>query len=641
MKKIISFFLLLVFFTSCAKETVTLTPEKQNFIVQTQTADEFSGVVELEKTGRVSSSQDILLTANASGRVSSVLVKTGDSVQVWQTLATLADNIGSYSINLERASNGVERAQIQYDSTKLQLEKSILDAETALLTLERNLVTLQKNSEQNLLQAQDSLVNSKYAWLDTKGALQLEQLDNNIEKSKLDYQTKLIVDQETIEGFASNLKINFNSMLIVLDDIIQFSDELLGITQANKDKNDRFQDFLGALDSSQKRQTEVELIDLIGLRESQEFLDMQEKVISGNMTESEILEALDYIGNAYEKGKILLNNLETTLNNSLLSVGQLGEIEISSFSSQINGYQASLQGNYSWFISFSTNAKSFLRTYKNNQASLAKAIELQEKDRDIQLINLQSGELSATVGYEKTVIGIDDSIDNLETQIETAQRNLKNARENYDITLRSLQNSISEAQISYASAAKELAKLTVRSPINGTISEKFIDIGQEVFNGSQMFNILSDKTPEVEIAFSFDERNLIEEWQKVYIDVGAERITGTLYALSEVADDNLNYISTVVFESGTNIIGNIVTVKVPVSTDKMLLPLNAITTQWESIGLVKTLSGSTFEEVRVRMGEVFWEYVEIVSCAKNCSDLEIVTSDISNYDENKFVIQEK
>jgi len=38
-----------------------------------------------------------------------------------------------------------------------------------------------------------------------------------------------------------------------------------------------------------------------------------------------------------------------------------------------------------------------LRTYKNNQESLAKAIMLQEKDREIQFKNFMSGELSAAV----------------------------------------------------------------------------------------------------------------------------------------------------------------------------------------------------------------------------------------------------
>ncbi len=114
-----------------------------------------------------------------------------------------------------------------------------------------------------------------------------------------------------------------------------------------------------------------------------------------------------------------------------------------------------------------------------------------------------------------------------------------------------------------------------------------------------------------------------------------------IYAISDVADKNFNYKTTVVFHSGTNIIGNLVNVKVPISTEKMLLPINIITTKWDDIGTVKTLSWSTFADVRVRLGEVFSDTVEIVSCAQDCESLNIIMNDVSNFDENKFIIVEK
>jgi len=103
-----------------------------------------------------------------------------------------------------------------------------------------------------------------------------------------------------------------------------------------------------------------------------------------------VIESLDFITSLYEKEKTMLNNLQITLNNSIISVGQLGPTEIANFTTQINGYQTSLQANYSGFTSFSSSTKSFLRTYKNTQESLAKSIELQEKDKNIQLKNFQS-----------------------------------------------------------------------------------------------------------------------------------------------------------------------------------------------------------------------------------------------------------
>jgi multidrug efflux pump subunit AcrA (membrane-fusion protein) len=626
---------------SCWSETLSEVSQKQDFIVKTQSGKDFSSRLEIEKTGKVSSSQDILLTANANGRVSSIMVKTGDRVQAGQPIALLEDTLWSYGINLDRASNAVERAQISYDAGKLQLDKQLIDTEENLLTFKRNLVNLEKNSTQTLIQAEDSLQNSQYTWLDSRSSLQLEQLDNNIAKSKLDYETKLTLDAETIDGFSGNLKVSFNSLLISLNDVVDFGDELLGITPINKDKNDRYEDFFGSQNSSQKRESEVLLMELIDIQNGTEIQSLQEILTGANMTEKQILETIDFIDTRYGKIKTFLNSLETTLNNSLLSAGQLWQAEVSAFAGQIDGYQASIQGNSSAFISFSSSTKSFLRTYKDTQNSLAQSLELQKKDREIQLKNLMSGEISASVWYEQTLIGIDENTKNLKAQVETAERNLKNARESYDIDLRSLQNTIAESQISYAAALKEFSKLSITSPISGTVSEVFIDKWQEVSNTAQLFNILSDNTPEVEIAFSVKEKDMVKQGQEVYIDIGSERITGKVYAISEVADVNLNYKSTVVFPSGTSLLGNIVTVKIPASTDKMLIPLNIIQTKGQDIGSVQTLSGSTFSEVRIRLGEVFGEYIEVVSCAKNCSDLRIVTNDISNFDENKFVIIEK
>jgi hypothetical protein len=49
--------------------------------------------------------------------------------------------------------------------------------------------------------------------------------------------------------------------------------------------------------------------------------------------------------------------------------------------------------------------------------------------------------------YERTVIGIEDNISNLESQIESAKKALDNAKRNKEITLKGLKNSISEAEV--------------------------------------------------------------------------------------------------------------------------------------------------------------------------------------------------
>lgn len=642
MKKAISFFLLITFLVSCGEvEDVKEEAKKSEFYVNTKLWSEFSGTTKFIKIWQVSSSQDIDLSSNANGRLSSVRVKPWDSVFAGQVIATLEDNIWNYGISLERASIWVERAEINYESQKINLDKAIFDAEKNLSKLTRNLEALKQDTEQNLLQAEDNLNNSKYDGLDSRSALQLEQLDNNIEKARLDYEIKLTADNEQIASYGASLRRDFNALQTFLDDIIEFSDEILWVTDINRSENDDFEMFLWAEDVWQKRVSENALRAAINYRDGSEFSEIDTLLRSENVAEDELIEIVNFINQWYELSQDLLSNLEQTLYNTTPSVWEISEAEINAFTSTINGFQASSQWTYGAFISFWTGVKSFLKTYKDNQASILKGIELQQKDRDIQLKTLRSWELSAETSLERTRINSADTIKDLELQIETAENNLENAKKNKEVTLRSLSNSISNARVDYNSAAKEYGKLTITSPINGTVSSVEVDAGQEVFSGTSLFSIVSDKTPEVEVSFSAREKDLVSIWQEVSVMVNGQEIIGSIYSISDVADENLNYISTIVFTSGTSIIWNLVSVNIPISTDKMLVPLNILTTQWDDIAVVKTLSGTLFEEVRVRMGDTFGDYVEVVSCAENCDDLKIITNDVSNFDENKFIIVEK
>lgn len=645
-------FLLII--TSCSREdskeeaSEEAVTEKTDFFIETTLWSEFSGESFLKKIWQVSSSQDIDLSANANGRVASVTVKTGDNVSAGQVIARLEDNIGSYGINLQRANNSIERAKINYDSQKISLDKQVYDAQKNLETLERNLLSLRRDNEQTLMQARDNLDNSKFDGADAKLALQIEKLENNIEKAIFDYEITLESNRQTIEDFKSNLLREYDSLILVMDDSLDFSDEILGITPINKTKNDRYEMFLWVKDREQLFVTENTFRELKRLRESTTLSDIQINAQSWDFSQEYLLSVLTTILSSYDLVQELLINLELTLNNSTQSVWSLGETEINAFIWSINGYQSQVQGNRSALINFRNSVRSFLSTYEDSEASILKSIELQErdiailkKDREIQSRNLDSWEVNAETSLEKTLINIEKSVEDLESQIDIARNNIDNAIKTRAVTLKSLQNAIIEARIWYSSSAKELGKLTISSPINGTISDVFIDRGQEVFSGTQLVSIVSDKTPEIEISFSSEEQALVRDGQKVYVEVGNEKISWTIYAISDVADENLNYKATVVFKSGTNLIWNLVSVDVPIETNKMLVPINILTTQGWEIATVKTLSGSTFSDVRMRMWEVFWEYVEIVSCAKECRNLNIITSDVSNFDENKFTIVEK
>ena len=622
------------------KEEVIESTEKQDYYVDVIDFLELSGATQIEKVWQVNSSQDIELSANANGRVSSVWVKVWDKVSAGQVLARLDDSIGNYGISLERSNIWIESAQINYDYTKLSLDQQIEDARLRLEELERNLEIAVRDAAQNLEQAKNDLDSSKYEDLDTAAALQLEQIDNNIEKSRLEYEIKIQSDQQQIETFKANVKKEFQNIRTQVLDVIDFSDQILWVTEQNRRKNDKFEEFLWANDSDQKRQAENDLRSLFSLKDNAEFQNYI-NLINSEISIEQMQEILSYTWNIYESMLTVLISLETTINNSISSIGSLSSADIASFNSQVNGLQTQVQGSYTGFISTRSSIRTFLSTYKNSQESILKSIELQEKDREIQLRNLQNAAQSAQTWFNRTEISIEDRIETIRQNIRVAENNLNNAIENREVTLRSLNNNIADARVGYASAAKEYSKLTITSPISGTIAGVNIDVGQEIGTWTPLFEIVSDGDPEVQVAFSDNEKDFIFPGQKALVSYNGTDIQWTIYAISDVADSNLNYPATIVFESGTNIIGTLVDVTISLDSEKRLIPVNIVEVGWDNTWYLKTLSGWTIEDVRVRLWEVYGEKIEVLSCAKNCSELRIIQSDTSNYTPNNFVIKEK
>ncbi|PID87703.1 hypothetical protein CSB07_00065 [Candidatus Gracilibacteria bacterium] len=663
MKKIILFTLLIFTFFSCSKDLSIKELEnkksklekqlndieksievlqtgslvKQDFFIKTKKLSEFGGEYEIKKNGKINSTQNIVLSSNSAGRINQVLVREGTNVKAGQLLASLEDNIGNYGINLSRAQNSLERARINYSSSELNLDKAVSDAELNLKRLKDNLVSLKLDKEEALKQVAIQLEDSDYETSNSKSSLELQKLNNAIEKLELDYSTKGISDKETIIGFRESLKKDYNSLLLTINDVIEFSDNILGITKENKDKNDKFEDFLGAKDEKQRKLSENNLRDLINYKNKDFIIDLESD------SEEVFLNNIDIIESGYEKTRELLNNLEKTLNNSVESFGTLGASEISSFISSINMFQSTLQGNYSGFVIFSNNSKSFIRTYLLTQDSLLKQIELLKKDKDILLKSLSSGNLSAEISYQKTLINYNDKITTLESQIEMAQRTLENAKKTKSITLRSLNNVINEAQIGLRSAQKEYSKLSILSPISGVVGEVLVDVGEEVGVGRQLFSVLNNNIPEVKVSFDKEELKNLSLGDKAYANIDGKSLTGTLVSLSSIADKNLKYIGIVTFDTESDLIGDVIELTFKLETDKVLLPLNIVSIgNNSSKGKLKRYNfAKKIDDFDVSLGKVFGEKIEVVDLIYDNSgslveDFDIILNDVSEFNNEKF-----
>ena len=591
---------------------------------------------------------EIILSSQVSGRIKKILIKEWEIVKKWQPLVYISDSVANIWINLQQAWLWLEKAKINYDSTKISLDKQVSDSELALKKLKINLDTLIKDSEQNIKKASNDLDNSKYLNINSRSSLELEKLDNTIKKQELDYDSTLVSNEETINGFKSNFKKDYNSILVLMDDIIQFWDNILWVT--NKRDSISSYIYIWWKNRSQKSLTEVSLADLINYR-NWKFNTIK----LSDLTTEELEKNLDYIMDWYEKTKLFLNNMEETINNSIESAWILSLTDILTYESTLDAYQSSNQANYSAFITSDNIVKSFLKNYKRSENSILKQIDLLKEDRELLKKNLSLWEFSAEVWYNKTIIASEDSITSLKIQIETYESNLKNAIDNRKVTLNSLKNSIDTANLSRNIAYKEYLKLTINSPIDWTISDILTDEWYEVNNWLPIIKLIWNSKTEVEISLSSNEIDKVNIWDNVNIIYDEKILNWIIFSKSTLSDDNLNYKVIIRLEDNVKLVWNIVSVEFEIISEKNLLPINIVKIIWnwntEKHGEISVFKEWEIFFEEITLWDVYWDMIEFTIDEKNDDDdsrdkksfvsTEVILTDVKNYDKEKFILKVK
>lgn len=172
-------------------------------------------------------------------------------------------------------------------------------------------------------------------------------------------------------------------------------------------------------------------------------------------------------------------------------------------------------------------------------------------------------------------------------------------------------------------------------------------IGQRVNPGTPVLEVVSN-APEVLIDLDFDLVSSMNVGDAVRVQVDQKTFTGTVAAISRAAGANLLYSTRISVPDATGLIGSAATVIFQASreitstttTEKLILPLKSVKIISEQEGEISLLgTGNTVIYKSVRLGKIIGEgvYIEDPIDPK----AEIILSDISNFDPEKFYFQKK
>jgi hypothetical protein len=188
-------------------------------------------------------------------------------------------------------------------------------------------------------------------------------------------------------------------------------------------------------------------------------------------------------------------------------------------------------------------------------------------------------------------------------------------------------------------AIKDYNKLNIKASIDGVIWDIFVDLWQDVANGTPILSIISDKASEVELYFKESELSYISVWDNVYAYFWEKSLTWTIYSVSSISDDSLNYKVLAVFNEKIQNLGWVIDVSIPVKSKSILIPIKNVNLIWTNKWIINILDNWKIVPKEILLGKMYKDNIEFLSFldwTKLDDKIMIITSDTSNYDENKF-----
>ncbi len=502
------------FIISCSNENIE-TPEKYYQTAQVQSGNIMNNESYIGYTDSVHS---IELAPKIGWKIISITKNVWDFVQSGEIIATLDGTeaktwyTSSNEIikNLEILKNSTSQ---MFDSQILVMEEKIKQAqigiEIAVIGSKGNETGVNdtKNINQNQLKTIDSQIQTAQTNIEN-ALLQLENTNN------------LLIQKEN--EIYSNSKSSITNANILASNIIDFLDSIFWVTQANKYKNENFEIYLWARNSTGKNQFKQELENFILTFWEIKKLSWEEKE-----TIKERLEK--YNSFFWNDIRQLLKNayivLENTVENPYLSQNIIQEYKskISELQSQNEAVILSVSGNYFLWIKGSLDAiKNFEKEKKSSLDLLEKQVELAKKQKET--LENSKIQISSTGNAQITDVNTKNEI--AKKQLNISENTLQEAKAWLESLKKQKQASLAEidTQIWQVKSGKNNAEVMIEngkvtSLIDGIVTKKLAEVGNIISAGTPILIISNDTNIKINVWVPDNILQSIHIWDEVKVEI--------------------------------------------------------------------------------------------------------------------------
>lgn len=515
MKKIIVFtFIFSLFLTSCSEE--------KNEIIKKyyKTTSVQSGSISESQSDiwYTDSFNNVTLWAKIWWKITSITKNIWDKVHIWEIVAILDsseaktwfNSSNEIILSLESLKNSTSQmydAQIKVMNEKIKSAQTWIEIAHLWVSGSELWTIDTKNITQNQLKTVETQISSAETQIET-AKLQLEN-------------SRISFNQKEIDIY-SNSKNAISNANILMSNEIDFLDNLFWVTDANKYKNDSFEIYIWAKNSTLKSQIESDFRNLLLKISNIKKLPLD--------TNNDIENALQEYNTLFSIDiRNILNQASITMENSISNTTFTENI-IQNYKTQITALQnqneqAIITVSWNYFLWLKGSIDSIANFQKEKKSTLDMLEKQQESAlKQMETLKQTLSQISSIWDWQITDINTKTEIS--KKQKELSQNGLSEILASLDSLKKQKNASLSEldTQIYQVASWKNNAWVMIEngkviSLLDGIVTKKLSEVGSIVWPWTPILVVSSNDTIKIEVQIPEELLSKINIWNSVQAEI--------------------------------------------------------------------------------------------------------------------------
>lgn len=496
---------------SCSEEKKEITKK----YYKTQTVQTGSVLVSDNFVWYTDSFHTISLAPKVGGKIVSINKNVWDKVKVWEIVATLdsteAKTWYSSSLDIISSLESLKKSTSEMFENQIQvMQEKISQANTAI-----EMADISIDWANSWAKDTQTTIESSLKTIDT----QIENLETQIENT-----TNTLNNKEN--DIYNNSKNAISNANIFASNLIDFLDNLFWVTDWNKYKNDAFEIYLWAKNSSLTNQIDDDILSLINKLKQAKSLPTDSK--------DDLKWTLEFYNWLFWNDiRNILKNTYTILENSVESES-FPISTISNYKSQTTSFQnqneqiiLSVSGNYFLWIKWSLDSI--------NSFQKEKKTTLDMLEKQLQTLKQSKVQASSAGSWQMTDMNTKTQI--AKKQKEIAIKSLNEALAWLEALKKQKQASLSEidAQIAQVKSGKNESGVMIEngkviSLTDWVITKKLSEVWNIINAWMPILMVSNDENIKIEVWVSDEIIEKLNIWQEVKVEVSwvSKIISGTI-----------------------------------------------------------------------------------------------------------------